>query len=211
MSHNTVPPDSERMLPEFNAMQKVKRRFFAMRNGDLAAQMAAGGVKYKINFGLTLPQISEIARDFLPGGVEACELPADFNRADFARRLRDNVTTRESRLIAPMLFPLEELSAEEALAWGRSADVQEVADVLCLKLLRNFSGAKETVERLLESGSTDINRYCGLRLMLNLVLVRRFEPEDARRLTDQEVMRRCGLTASVCRQIHQEIEFLSET
>ena len=176
MSHTAIPDREERELPEFNAMQKVKRRFFAMRSGD-----------------------------FLRGGAEFDGLQEDFDMADFARRLRDNTTTRESRLIAPMLFPLEKLTAEEALEWARSADV------LCLKLLRHFPQAEETVERLLESGSTDINRYCGLRLMLNLVSAGIFDLGKASRLADQEVMRRCALTTGVSRQILEEVEFLSET
>ena len=153
MSHTAIPDREERELPEFNAMQKVKRRFFAMRNGDLAAQMAVRGARYRINFGLNLPQIVEIARDFLPGGAEFDGLQEDFDMADFARRLRDNTTTRESRLIAPMLFPLEKLTAEEALEWARSADVPEVADVLCLKLL-SASDAESGLGRHLRLGKS---------------------------------------------------------
>ncbi len=143
-----IPGLEERKLPEFNAMQRVKRRFFAMRNGDLAQQMAERGARYRINFGLNLPQVSEIARDFLPGGKEHMAvyggqppLPEDLDMADFARRLRDNTSTRESMLIAPMLFPVEALSEEEALEWMRSVPTPEVADVLCLKLLRNHPSA----------------------------------------------------------------------
>lgn len=55
--------DCERDLPEFNLMQTVKRRFFAMRNGALAEQMRSRGLTYRINFGLNLPQIKEIAAD----------------------------------------------------------------------------------------------------------------------------------------------------
>ena len=50
MKEKEIPGAEERKLPEFNAMQRVKRRFFAMRNGDLAAQMAALGAAYQINF-----------------------------------------------------------------------------------------------------------------------------------------------------------------
>lgn len=151
--HKTVLPDeTERKLPEFNAMQRVKRRLFAMRNGALASQMALHGAEYKINFGLNLPQISEIARDFLPGGEEAATLPEGFSYADFARRLRDNTTTRESMLIAPMLFPVEALDIAEALEWGSGAATAEVADVLCMKLLRNHPSAREIAAGLLAKG-----------------------------------------------------------
>lgn len=201
----------ERQLPEFNAMQAVKRRFFAMRNGDLAAQMAERGARYRINFGLNLPQIKEIARDFLPGGAEAERFPSDFDRADFARRLRDNVTTRESRLIAPMLFPVEQLTDDEALAWARSVDVAEVADILCFSLLRNFAGAAGIAEVLSSPEATDMERYTGLRLSLNLLMLNRLEPAVALQRSEVEQKRGCALTASVCRQLNEEAAFRAET
>ena len=49
------------MNQSFNMMQAVKRRFFAMRNGALAEQMKSGGADYKINFGLLLAQVADIA------------------------------------------------------------------------------------------------------------------------------------------------------
>lgn len=35
-------------MDEFNPMQRLKRRFFAMRNGALADQLRKGGVPHKI-------------------------------------------------------------------------------------------------------------------------------------------------------------------
>lgn len=208
-SHHALSQE-ERELPEFNAMQAVKRRFFAMRNGDLAAQMAARGASYRINFGLNLPQIKEIARDFLPGGVEAERFPSDFDRADFARRLRDNVTTRESRLIAPMLFPVEQLSEAEALEWARSADVAEVADILCFSLLRNFGGAAGLAETLAAADAPDMERYTGLRLSLNLLMLNRIDPAVAMQRAEAEQKRGCALTASVSRQLYEEAAFRAD-
>lgn len=217
MRKETAIPDmEERKLPEFNAMQRVKRRFFAMRNGDLAQQMAERGANYRINFGLNLPQVSEIARDFLPGGKEHlpsadgfAPLPADFDMADFARRLRDNTSTRESMLIAPMLFPVEALSEEEALEWMRSVPSPEVADVLCLKLLRNHPSAPALTERLL-SDESSLARYAALRLALNLLQCGKVTPESLLIPLDTEESRRDPLTASLCRQLRDEINFLME-
>lgn len=211
-----IPGLEERKLPEFNAMQRVKRRFFAMRNGDLAQQMAERGARYRINFGLNLPQVSEIARDFLPGGKEHMAvdggqppLPADFDMADFARRLRDNTTTRESMLIAPMLFPVGELTEDEALEWVRSVPTPEVADVLCLKLLRNHPSAPVLVERLL-SDESSLARYAALRLSLNLLQCGKVTPESILIPFETEESRREPLTVSLCRQIRDEINFLME-
>lgn len=211
-----IPGMEERQLPEFNAMQRVKRRFFAMRNGDLAQQMTERGARYRINFGLNLPQISEIARDFLPGGKEhtVCEagpmpLPTGFDMADFSRRLRDNTSTRESMLIAPMLFPVKQLTEEEALGWARSVPTPEVADVLCLKLLRNYPDAPRLVE-ILSGDSEPLSRYVALRLALNLLQSGKLSPESLLPMVVFEESHKSQLTASLCRQLRDEITFLTE-
>ncbi len=204
-----LPSLEERKLPEFNAMQRVKRRLFAMRNGDLAQQMTELGAKYRINFGLNLPQISEIARDFLPGGAERETLPDDIDMADFSRRLRDNVSTRESMLIAPMLFPVEQLTEAEALAWARSVANPEIADVLCLKLLRNYVEASRLVEVLIED-EPDLSRYVALRLAFNLLQLGKILPEKLLPIVEKEGKSGCKMTASLCRQLRDEIDFLME-
>lgn len=53
-------------MAEFNQIQEIKRRFFAMRNGIVADTMRKGGLGYKMVFGLNLPQIVEIAADITP-------------------------------------------------------------------------------------------------------------------------------------------------
>lgn len=227
----SAPSMQERRLPEFNAMQKVKRRFFAMRNGDLARQMAVRGAGYRINFGLNLPQISDIARDFLPGGREWESLSsgdglatpyAGFDMAGFARRLRDNTTTRESMLIAPMLFPVDRLTGEEALAWMRSVPTPEVADVLCLKLLRRHPCAPSLVSTLLNDGQqeeaddgggadnrSELARYCALRLLMNLLQSGKVTATAAMSLLTAQSTHVTPMTAGIIRQLHDEISFLS--
>ncbi len=59
--HHNGMPEADRQLPDFNLMQAVKRRLYAMRNGALAAQMRNAGLHYRINFGLNIPQLKEIA------------------------------------------------------------------------------------------------------------------------------------------------------
>lgn len=199
----------ERRLPEFNAMQKVKRRFFAMRNGDLAQQMRERGASYRINFGLNLPQVVEIARDFLPGGAERMALGDDFDMAGFARRLRDNVSTRESMLIAPMLFPVGALTIDEAVEWSSNVASPEVADVLCLKLLRYWPGAEGLIHVLL-SDRPPLARYCALRLLLNLLQMGKIPPSEAREIMESANLSESPLTAMLSRQLRDEIEFLSE-
>lgn len=139
----------------FNRMQELKRRFFAMRNGAVADSLRRQGAPYRIIFGLNLPQLVEIARDFGPD-------------AELANSLRENLTTRESLLIAPMLYPVENLTAEKALKWLTESPTTEVVDVVCLKLVRHMPGAPALVE-LLACSAEPLHRYAALRLGANLL------------------------------------------
>lgn len=172
------------MNQSFNMIQAVKRRFFAMRNGALAEQMKSGGADYKINFGLLLAQVADIAGQVHAGTLdERPEKLAAEDMAELARSLRDNTTTRESMLIAPMLFPLELLGREEARQWLLSCHTAEVADTLCHKLLRHHAEASEiAADALAAENTTDIQRYAALRLLLNLLILRKVSPQAARSL-----------------------------
>lgn len=198
--------------PSFSLMQAVKRRFFAMRNGDLAAQMAKGGITYRINFGLNLPQISDIALAALSGALpDNSHVPDDDERRALARLLWENATTRESRLIAPMLLTPADLDADGALAMLAGAGTTEEADVLCHRLLRNHPDAAKIAAAMAAAPeSTDIQRYAALRLMMNLLACGKADIAATGAAASAESSRGCRLTAPLCRQIAAEIDFLTE-
>ena len=108
-------------MTQFNEMQTVKRRFFAMRNGAVADNMRRHVANYRIIFGLNLPQIVEIAN----------ETPAN---ATLAETLWKNQSTRESMLIAPMIYPRDEFGFDVACRWVSEVPTAEVGDVLCHRL-----------------------------------------------------------------------------
>lgn len=139
----------------FNEMQTVKRRFYAMRNGVIADVLRRNGCCFKIIFGLNLPQIAEIAAETPHSG-------------GLAEALWANSTTRESMLMAPMLVDSATFSREDAMRWIGDIRSREVADVLCLKLLRKTPYALE-LARELASSDDAMKCYTGLRLMFNLV------------------------------------------
>ena len=87
--------------PDFGDMQNVKRRMFALRNGVVAEALRRGGCPYRIVFGLTLPQLDEVA-SVTPHTVT------------LAQMLWDNDSTRESRLLAPMICPREGMTVDRA-------------------------------------------------------------------------------------------------
>ena len=175
----------------FNDMQTVKRQFFALRNGIIADSLRKGGTSYKIIFGLNLPQIAEVA----------ASTP---HTPELAQMLWDNVTTRESRLLAPMLLDPKATPKSLALRWASEVNEREVADVLCLKLLRHLPYCRELIEEI-ASGSTPLAEYTALRLALNLV---RQAPEAARKAAEIHRTSSSAAVRHLSDRIEEELSYI---
>lgn len=136
-----------------DTMRELKRRFFMMRNGAIGEQLRRNGLKYRIIFGLNMPQLVEIAGDF----------PVD---RDFALALWANTSTRESMLMAPMLYPAGQLTLEDALKLAGESPSVEVTDNLCHRLLGKAPFIESIIDNCLDhSEARPLVRYCGLRLL----------------------------------------------
>lgn len=177
-------------------MQKVKRRLYAMRNGIVADTLRRGGHPCRMIFGLNLPQIAEVAAETGPSKALALELWAD-------RR------TRESLLLAPMLYPAGEMTRETALEWMSQVPAAEVGDILCHRLLRRLPFARELArEAYGVAGGDAMTRYTALRLMRNIL--DRANAAEIRPLAQAEFERGEALTRALCLNILDEISFLLE-
>lgn len=180
-------------MTQFNDMQTVKRRFFAMRNGAVADNMRRHGAHYRIIFGLNLPQIVEIANE-TPRSVELAEA------------LWKNQSTRESLLIAPMIYPREEFGLDVACRWVSEVPTAEVGDVLCHRMLRHMDYAWQLATTMVKSSHV-MERYVSLRLMFNLL------PsylDEVMTFAQLELAQNEPLTVVLCRQLIDEVEFLKE-
>lgn len=181
------------MTPSDSSLQPIKHRMYALRNGALADAMRRMGAPYKIIFGLNLPQLSALAAELTPSRLTAEALWA-------------NNLTRESLLLAPMMFPVDEFNPEIARKWVSEIPAAEVADILCIKLLKKMPWACSFAEELMLSDSA-MQRYTGLRLMFNLLPAR---PVETLAYAKAELNRGNPLTASIAHSLIQEIEFLLE-
>ncbi len=172
-------------------MQRAKRCMFSMRNGVVADALRKGGSPFQIIFGVNLPQLIEISG----------QLP---HSAELAVDLWQNTTTRESMLLAPMLMPPEEMTLDMARQWAREVPVQEVADILCHRLLRHMPYAGELARELIDDDS-DMVRYTGLRLLYNLLSKM---PQKAKEAAQKEVARECKLTKTVALALIDDADFI---
>lgn len=171
-----------------NAMQNVKRRFFALRNGVLADVLRRSGSPYRIIFGLNVPQIKEVAAVF------------GYDR-DLAEKLWADTSTRESRLMAPMLVNPEEFTDVEAKEWVNGAQaIAEECDMLCMGLLRRLPYRRSLAGELTDSACA-VSRYVGLRLLFADVSQ---DPARCALLANAELERGHPFTRSIARQLAQE-------
>lgn len=178
-------------MSDFNDMQSIKRRMFAMRNGALADSLRRLGAPYRIIFGVNIPQLVEIAKDYAADKA-------------LAQRLWENVSTRESLLIAPIIYPSEEMMEDDAMRWIEQVPTAEVADILCHRLLRKLPFASDLVARYADADS-DMLRYVALRLSFNLLPA---NIDEARVRAEAELKRGVPLTFSLARALLDEVEYL---
>lgn len=162
-----------------------------MRNGIVADTLRRNGSVHKFIFGLNLPQIAEISESFQPD-------------AQLARELWANVSTRESMLLAPMLFPEGMISYDEAKTWIESSVSAETTDVLCHRLLRKLPFSFELAQELSQS-ARELDRYAAMRLLWHHLST---YPEKIKKLAEAELRTTSKLTTQPARQIIEEIEWM---
>lgn len=175
--------------PGFSEMQNIKRRFFALRNGVVSDVLRKAGSPYRIIFGLSLVDLRQIAAVTNPDG-------------NVAEALRQNYSTRESRLLWPMIINPSEVSEDQARKWLADVRGVEEADILCNSLLRKLAFSDAVAERQYSSPeATDLQRYASLRMMAAIMYLK---PEPARRMADAELSRNCAMTKALAQMIVDE-------
>ena len=135
---------------KYSPMQLLKRRIYAMRNGIIADTLRKSGCPHRFIFGVNLPQLTEIAAE-------------TEHSVEFAEKLWNDSDSRESMMIAPMLYPVESLTLDAARRLASGVTWSEDADILCFKLLRHAPFAAELAAELCASDDR-LARYTGLRL-----------------------------------------------
>lgn len=176
--------------------KQIRQDFFVYRNGLLADTLRATGDKHKIIFGLNLPQIVNIAKNYTPDVAVASEL-------------WNSTETRECRLIAPMLYPIEEFNKETALEWISQIINIEIADNLCHKLLRNTPYAIDLCIEL--SYGTDMQRYIAMRLAINLLSIgKQIHIDKMLELAQSELTLANSVNISVAKSLIADIAEISQ-
>lgn len=136
-------------------LKDIKRLYRLYMNGIVSQSMRLKGAEYRVNFGLTLPLLRRIAEQIPPS-------------KEIAEELWQDRGVRESLLLAPMVYPIEEYTHADAQRWAEDMPNIEVADFCCKYLFARLSSAPQLTTEWVES-SQEMVVYTAVRLAYALL------------------------------------------
>ena len=118
-------------------VKKIKRSFRLFMNGVASSSMRDKGLEYKINWGIPVTRLRDMAAQYAPSVA-------------LAERLWES-DVRECKILATMLMPAERISEPMALSWLSACNNQEMVEMLVFNLVQNMPGVETFVVSLLHS------------------------------------------------------------
>ena len=183
-----------------NLGREIRKEFFAFRNGIIADKLRKAGDPHTMIMGCLLVDVMGIAsrmREAINNDDELRTLACD---------LWNDTNSRECRLAAPMLYPADLMSLEEAMEWCSSVETVEIADDLCHKLLRNLPDADTLFRKLIAQEQTLV-KYTGYRLLLNLLLIGKVQASPAlKAIAENEAAQAQPPLTSLLRDVLEELQ-----
>ncbi|MCC8153690.1 MAG: DNA alkylation repair protein, partial [Tannerellaceae bacterium] len=152
------------------AIRGKLRRFM---NGVVSESMRRQGIIYKLNFGVSLPQLKEIAGEYTPSR----ELAEELWKKD----------VRELKLLSILLYPPQELTFEKAYEWIGEIAQPELAEQMALSLLPGLSYAGKLAAQCI-SDTDEYRQTTGFLLFSKLFLQNKsVEPEYIRLFMNKSI------------------------
>lgn len=133
---------------------EIKKALRAAMNGVLSSKMREAGMPYKLVFGVELPRLLEISKEFAPDLKLALELW--------------NENIRECKILAVLLLPDGEMTADLAEIWVSEIPTAEIAQILVMYQLRNLPQAADVAFRWIAS-EDDTKQLCGYLTIAHLL------------------------------------------
>lgn len=112
-------------------LRQIKTEFRLAMNGVVSQSMREKGLDYKLNFGIELPRLKEIATHYE-------------KNHELAQALwKENI--RESKILAGMLQPVDTFYPEIADIWIEDMRYPEMAEITCMTLFQYLPYAPSKV------------------------------------------------------------------
>lgn len=137
-----------------NQIREIKGSLRLLMNGAAATAMRSRGIEYKLNFGVTVPELARLSES----------LPHEHHLAQAL--WKEDI--RECKMLAAMLQPAETFYPEIADIWAESVKYSDLAEVCCQYLFRRLPYASELAFQWIAQES-EMLQYCGFLIMARLM------------------------------------------
>lgn len=150
---------------------EIKQKLRLNMNGVASTGMREAGIGYKLNFGVRIPELKQIASET---GKDA-ELAAALWKED----------VRECRILAALVYPEEQFMPDMADLWIEQIEFPDLAEMCSMYLFSRMQGAAEAAFRWIASDNA-MARYCGFLTLAHLLRGgREMGPRYVQELKDQ--------------------------
>ena len=136
-------------------IKDIKGQFRLFMNGVASQSMREKGLDYKLNFGIELPRLKEIAARYEKNHQVAQAL------------WKDNI--RECKILAGMLQPVDTFYPEIADIWIEDMHYPEIAELTCMSLFQYLPYASEKAFEWM-ADDREYFQLCGFMLMARLLM-----------------------------------------
>ncbi len=141
-------------MTEQETVLEIRKRLMLSMNGIASTEMKESGMKYRLNYGVELPRIKEIALDYSKDVKTASAL------------WKEDI--RECRMLAAMLYPEELFLPDLACVWVGQIKYPDLAEVCSMYLFSRMKGASQTAFQWIAS-ENEMVQYCGFLTILHLM------------------------------------------
>jgi len=150
---------------------EIKQKLRLNMNGVASTGMREAGIGYKLNFGVRIPELKQIASET---GKDA-ELAAALWKED----------VRECRILAALVYPEDQFMPDMADLWIEQIEFPDLAEMCSMYLFSRMQGAAEAAFRWIASDNA-MARYCGFLTLAHLLRGgREMGPRYVQELKDQ--------------------------
>lgn len=136
-----------------DTVKDIKRSFRGLMNGTASQSMREKGTQYKLNWGVSLPHLREMAAEYGKDYELAIALWKE--------------PIRECKILATLIMPADKLLPEIADLWMEQVETQEVAELLAMNLFQYADFAPSKAYVWIASGRP-LYEICGYHTLSRL-------------------------------------------
>lgn len=134
-------------------LKRIKQSFCLRMNGLASQSMREKGANYKINWGINLMELRQMANDYGKDYSLAIEL------------WKEDI--RECKILATLIMPADKMLPEIVDLWMEQTPTQEIAEMAAFNLYQHLNYAPLLAYQWVASDK-DIYQVCGFQLLSRL-------------------------------------------